>query len=70
MFASFKEVVDGNKGATLAMDSFNQWDSFRGQVDYSKLVLAGHSFGGATAVSTCDTLPLDMGLTLVTCSSH
>jgi hypothetical protein len=51
-FESFKGIVQGNRGETVSMDKFGQWDSFKDQVDCSKLLLTGHSFGGATSVCT------------------
>ncbi|QRV87493.1 hypothetical protein RhiJN_15511 [Ceratobasidium sp. AG-Ba] len=56
-FASFKSVVEGNKGTTASMDKFDHWESFKGQVDCSKLHLTGHSFGGATSLSLLSSPP-------------
>ncbi|KAG8711424.1 hypothetical protein FRC08_015913 [Ceratobasidium sp. 394] len=56
-FASFKSIVDGNQGTTVSIGSFNHWDSLKGQVDYSKVFLTGHSFGGATSLSLLSSPP-------------
>lgn len=50
-FASFKDIVRGNRGDTVSMDKFSEWDSFKDKVDCSKVLLTGHSFGGATSLS-------------------
>ncbi|KAF8760316.1 Glutaminyl-tRNA synthetase, non-specific RNA binding region part 1 [Rhizoctonia solani] len=49
-YESFKHIVQGNRGDTVSMDNFSDWDSFKDQVDFSKILLTGHSFGGATSV--------------------
>ncbi|KEP55677.1 platelet-activating factor acetylhydrolase [Rhizoctonia solani 123E] len=56
-FKSFKGVVQGGRGDTAPMDTFSNWDSFRDQVDCSKVMLAGHSFGGATSLSLLSNPP-------------
>ncbi|KAH7343957.1 platelet-activating factor acetylhydrolase, isoform II-domain-containing protein [Rhizoctonia solani] len=66
-FESFKSVVRGDRGDTAPMDTFSHWDSFKDQVDCSKVLLTGHSFGGATSLSLlsnpppegCVQLPID-----------
>lgn len=49
-FKSFKAIVQGDQGETVSIDNFSQWSSFKGQVNCSKVLLTGHSFGGATSV--------------------
>ncbi|CUA70329.1 hypothetical protein RSOLAG22IIIB_00686 [Rhizoctonia solani] len=56
-FESFKHVVQGDQGDTTSMDNFSRWDSFKDQVDYSRVVLTGHSFGGATSLSLLSNSP-------------
>ncbi|KAF8681161.1 Platelet-activating factor acetylhydrolase, isoform II [Rhizoctonia solani] len=56
-YESFKHIVQGNRGDTVSMDNFSGWDSFKDQVDFSKILLTGHSFGGATSLSLLSSPP-------------
>ncbi|KAF8709314.1 Platelet-activating factor acetylhydrolase, isoform II, partial [Rhizoctonia solani] len=56
-YESFKHIVQGNRGDTVSMDNFSDWDSFKDQVDFSKILLTGHSFGGATSLSLLSSPP-------------
>ncbi|KAG9105985.1 hypothetical protein FRC07_009033 [Ceratobasidium sp. 392] len=56
-FASFKSVVEGDRATTTSMESFDHWDSLKGQVDCSKVFLTAHSFGGATSLSLLSSPP-------------
>ncbi|CAE6405244.1 unnamed protein product [Rhizoctonia solani] len=56
-FKSIKDVIQGNQGDTVSMDTFSHWDSFKDQIDFSKVLLTGHSFGGATSLSLLSNPP-------------
>ena len=52
-FTSMRDLVAGNKNGLELIDGKDfAWDLWKGKVETEKnVVLAGHSFGGATAVS-------------------
>ncbi|KAG8714598.1 hypothetical protein FRC11_007850 [Ceratobasidium sp. 423] len=56
-FESFGGVVRGDRRDTTPMDTFSHWDSFKDQVDFSQVLLTGHSFGGATSLSLLSNPP-------------
>ncbi|KAG8763090.1 hypothetical protein FRC12_008721 [Ceratobasidium sp. 428] len=56
-FASFRSIVDGDRGTTTSLGSFDHWDSLKGQVECSKVFLTAHSFGCATSLSLLSSPP-------------